>query len=391
MADKKTSEETDLGTSYSDDTLIRVTESGNNYKQRYADLATYIASKLGGNTPITRTWTDFLTAHAAGGLQANATYAISDPNGFTGYTLFVNTLSTSTISNKALLYGTFDSLAKVLQVDLAVVDGTFASYIYNRIYDPLANNVWYGHPDGNGTDGRAFFDAMMSQSDLTSGGNYSGVTVEKDCNFNGFPAVSHFVKYGTRNSDAAYYFGSNCVIQYSSFGHNSDVYITLGDNSIVRNSNIGSIGINLGAGSIMENIAGTLDGNNYITIPAGVTVRDGVIGGRGCSAELSTTVDLGGSDTIDFSTLPLCKTLTISNVDSGGLINITGWNSPENHGAKIFIQFDAPTVVDVAGSGNILLSASGASAASGAFTITVSTLEVLLYHDGYAYVTDYIS
>jgi len=298
----------------------------------------------GGSTdPIAISWPDFLTAHAGGTLTPYRTYAISAPDGFGGATMFVNTIGAGTIDTKATLYDIFGSLFKALQVDLAVVDGAFASYIYNRFYDPVANNVWYGHPDQHGTDGRAFFDAMMAVSEIGSD-TYQNIIVQHNAIFNGGYPASYClqVEFGNGIYD---------------FANNYDIYL----NNVIF-----------------------ADHDTTCHLPTGTQVNNGIVGGRGCSAELSTVVDLGGSGVIDLSTIPLCKSITMTNVASGGLTNIIEWNTPENHGAEILIIGATPFTVSASFNTSPLVGL----ITGGTDYVGAQWIKVLLNHDGTPYIID---
>ena len=294
----------------------------------------------GGSTdPITISWPDFLMAHAGGTLTPYRTYAISAPDGFGGATLFVNSIGGGTIDTKATLYDIFGSLFKALQVDLAVVDGAFASYIYNRFYDPVANNVWYGHPDQHGTDGRAFFDAMMAQS---NGGDYSSMVVASDAIFSGgYPTSANNFTF----NNGTFNFPDTTTVSVANGYTANGLTFTFSSNSSVEN---------------------------------------GIVGGRGCSAELSTVVDLGGSGVIDLSTIPLCKSITMTNVASGGLTNIIEWNTPENHGAEILIIGATPFTVSASFNTSPLVGL----ITGGTDYVGAQWIKVLLNHDGTPYIID---
>ena len=260
----------------------------------WQDLKDFEGAIGGGVIPIS--WPDFLAAHTGGALTPYRTYAISAPDGFGGATLFVNSIGGGTIDTKAALYDIFGSLFKALQVDLAVVDGTFSSYFYARFYDPLTNTHWYGHPDIHGTDGRNFFDALMAETDVADSTSYANVTVNFNATFEGgFPAICKNFTFG------------NTVHNFAD-----------GTSELTN-------------GSTITNSVG-----HYFN--AGCVVGGGSIGGRGATAIYQGSIDCGGSPSVDLTDKPLCAAYTeISNIDAGGLTQIAITSDVVQAGMAIII------------------------------------------------------
>ena len=75
---------------------------------------------------------------------------------------------------------------------------------------------------------------------------------------------------------------------------------------------------------------------------------------------------------------------------SGGLDNIVGWDTPENHGAEIYIFVPPGTQVNI-GTGNIGISTALVAVIGGSFIAPGEFIKVLLSHGGTTvYVTDFL-
>ena len=342
MEDKKVTDEINLGNGYTDDTLMRVVESDADYKQRYGDLKTYIFS----TNAISIAWADFADAFTGGKLEPGRIYSIDMATTGVNGQLFIQVDFLGIFDPVGTMIYPSSGNTKLLKVELAVDENGFASYIFNYFHDPISNNTWYGHPDNHGDNGRAFFNYMMSQSDIGDA-NIDNTTVTFNAYFyDGFPDTCHNWVWNSGN----FYFS------FPNQGGFSD-------------------------GSTMAAVTLSFSQNP-------LNISSGVVGGRGCTANNDQVYNLSGSDFLDLDANPICKVQTIQNVDITGLKSLTGWdNYSINFGATILVY--GTYTIAASSTGNIIFSQI-IQGLFGALPINVNKwAQFLLSVDGNAYLINY--
>lgn len=375
---KKVTEEVDLGNGYTDETLIRVVESDQDFKQRYGDLATYMSGKL--LSPVVVTFAELRSMMAAATLSIGALYQVTDLIAV-GPT-YVRALDVNVIDPHCVIVNSSISPAFFIEADLAIAaDGSYQPWTFDRYYNPAWGNVWEGYTDNLFT---GFWADMM--------GNNSNVT-ETHVKLNAFsggltgkPAVCHRSVF--EYLDGGYQFGSFVTIKDSFVSYSDNYGFIAGNSSQILNSILGDAGHIIGDSAILNSIQ-TSQKNGVHNFPSGSTTSNGVVGGRGCSAEYETPIDLLGTSTFDMSSLPFCKTYTLLNPDPGGMNTIKGWSVAENHGSDILL-YSASSLQYNIGVNNIYASSCASIASGGLIVVANLWAKVLLNHDSNAYITDFV-